>query len=73
MPSQKRILELEAFKDPKACAQILACTGYDDTGAKNLYTTFESRARSNERLVDAFGIDNSFTTSEPRRRYNFNK
>lgn len=58
--------------DPAACAQILACTGYNNTGAINLYSHVKSRAIPNERLVRAFEIDNSFTTSEAKRRMEFN-
>ena len=59
--------------DPAVCARIIACTGYDNTGAKNLYSDVESRAIPNQRLVRAFGIDNSFTTREAQRRKDFNK
>ena len=59
------------FSDPTVCAQILACVGYDNTGAKNEYSNLKSRAIPNERLVRAFGIDNSFTTSEIERHKEF--
>ena len=58
--------------DPATCAKVLACEGYNNTGAKNRYTDLKSRAIPNERLVTAFGIDNSFTTSEVKRRKEFN-
>lgn len=58
--------------DSAICAQILACEGYNSTGARNLYTDLKSRAIPNERLTSAFGIDNSFTTSEVERRKKFN-
>ena len=60
------------FSDPATCNQIIACKGYNDTGASNLYTNVQSRAIPNQRLVAAFGIDNSFTTSEAERRKVFN-
>ena len=60
------------FSDPAACARIIACTGYDDSGAKNQYTNLQSRAIPNKRLIRAFDIDNSFTTSEAQRRKEFN-
>lgn len=58
--------------DPDTCTQILACKGYGSTGARNLYTNVESRAIPNKRLISAFAIDNSFTTSEAERRKEFN-
>ena len=70
-PSSQLVLKETKFSDPVTCAQILACIGYN-TGAKNLYTDIKSRAIPNDRLVQAFGIDNSFTTSEPERRKAFN-
>lgn len=58
--------------DLATCVRILACKGYNDTEARNLYTELQSRAIPNERLILAFGIDNSFTTSEVERRKEFN-
>ncbi len=58
--------------DPVTCRQVLACKGYNDTGAKNQYSDVRSRAIPNARLVPAFNIDNSFTTSEAERRKEFN-
>lgn len=72
-PGQQLVLERGQFKDPGACTQILACEGYDHSGAKNQYTNLESRALSNARLVDAYGIDNSFATSDSDRYTVFNK
>ena len=60
------------YSDPDACALILACRGYNDTGAENKYTAVESRAIPNKRLIGAYDIDNSFTTREPQRRKEFN-
>ena len=59
------------YSDPAACAKILACTGYDCKGTKNLYTNIKSRAIANQRIVRAFGIDNSFTTSDGKRHREF--
>ena len=72
-PGQQLVLERGQFKDPRACTQILTCKGYDNSEAKNRYTNIESRALSNARLVDAYGIDNSFTTSDSDRYKVFNK
>lgn len=60
------------FSDPASCAQILACTGYSSTGANNKYPGIKSRAIPNKRLIMAFDIDNSFTTSEDKRYKEFN-
>lgn len=60
------------FADPASCKKILACQGYDIPGEKNLYTDVESRAIPNKRLILAFDIDNSFTTSDGERRKEFN-
>ena len=59
------------FSDPAVCAQIIACTGYDNSEAKNQYSDLRSRAIPNERLIRAFNIDNSFTTSEGKRHKEF--
>ena len=58
--------------DPLTCRQVLACKSYNDTGAINQYSDVRSRAIPNKRLVLAFDIDNSFTTSEAERRKEFN-
>ena len=71
-PSPQSVSKPVVFSDPAICAQILACKGYDKTGAKNLYTDVKSRAIPNKRLIQAFGIDNSFTTSDSERRKEFN-
>ena len=59
------------FSDPDSCNQILACKGYSNTGAKNLYPGIKSRAIPNQRLVRAFDINNSFTTSDDKRHKEF--
>lgn len=69
---EKQVQKIIKFSDTTACAKILACTGYDNTGAKNQYSDVKSRAIPNGRLVRAFGINNSFTTSEDKRRKEFN-
>ena len=71
-PSPQSVSKPVVFSDPASCVRILACKGYDNTGAKNLYTDVESRAIPNARLIQAFGIDNSFTTDEGERRREFN-
>ena len=71
-PSPQSVPKSIRFPDPAICAQILACKGYDSSGAKNLYSDVKSRAIPNERLIKAFGIDNSFTTSDGDRRKEFN-
>ena len=70
--SPQSVSEPVRFSDSKTCAQILACKGYDNTGAKNLYSDVKSRAIPNGRLILAFDIDNSFTTSDDKRRKEFN-
>ena len=72
-PSPQLVLRQVRCSDPAACTQILACKGYENTGAKNRYSGIRSRAIPNQRLVRAFGIDNSFTTSNDERRRDFNK
>ena len=59
------------YSDPAACAKILACTGYDNKETKNLYSNIKSRAIPNQRIVRAFEIDNSFTTSDVKRHREF--
>lgn len=60
------------FADPASCKKILACKGYNIPKEENLYTDVESRAIPNKRLILAFEIDNSFTTSDGERRREFN-
>lgn len=60
------------FADPASCKEILAGRGYNMPNEKNLYTDIESRAIPNKWLKLAFGIDNSFTTSDRERRREFN-
>ena len=68
-PSDDNII---VFSDPASCRQILACKDYSSTKAPNLYSEVKSRAIPNKRLTDVFGIDNSFTTMEEKRRKDFN-
>ena len=60
------------FSDPASCRKILACEGCSGTEAQKLYSAIKSRAIPNQRLIEAFGIDNSFTTMEGKRRKEFN-
>ena len=61
------------YSDPTICAEILACKGYGIAKSKNLHTPLESRAIPNERLVRAYGIDNSFTTTNKDYSNEFSK
>ena len=72
-PPPQKGLQPARYSDPGTCARILACKGYDSTGVKNLYNEVRSRAIPNQRLVHAYGIDNSFTTTEAKRRREFNE
>ena len=50
--------------DPIICKKILDGTIFDSPLGKNQLTLRESRARPNQRLVRAFGINNGFTTTD---------
>ena len=71
-PSPQLVLKEIRSSDPTICRQIFACKGYDNSGAINLNSNVKSRAIPNEGLVRAFGIDNAFTTSDTKRRTEFN-
>ena len=58
------------FSNPKACREILACSGYA-SGERNTVPAVESRAGPNQRLVKAFNIDNAFTTKDDQYRKSF--
>ncbi len=58
------------FSNPKACMEILDCTGYA-SGDRNTINAVESRANPNQRLVRAFNIDNAFTTKDDEDRKSF--
>ena len=57
--------------EPQSCKDVLACKSPDEKGPPNLFTTLKSRAIPNQRLVDAFGIDNAFTTTDETYRKAF--
>ncbi|KAI5357499.1 Putative cytochrome P450 superfamily [Septoria linicola] len=61
--------------DPKACLDIMAAKSFYTQGysIKNILTIFEARAVPNQRLVRAFGIHNSFVTSEREESAAFRK
>ncbi len=63
------------FSDPIACRNILATTGLDSTEVltrdsvddsinRNILSGVQSRSEPNQRLREAFGVDNSFTTKD---------
>lgn len=58
-------------REPQSCKRILACKSPNEKGPENRFTTLQSRAIPNQRLVDAFGIDNSFTTTDNDYRQAF--
>ena len=58
------VLQQRTFADATHCTEILACNKFD--GQQNLVRRLASRARPNQRLVRAFGIDNAFTTEDER-------
>ena len=51
------------FSDHRICKRILACQGIDENGIEYGISPLESRAIPNQRLVQAFQIDNAFTTT----------
>lgn len=55
--------EQQHYADPEICGRILDCDGIN-IGDHNLISSFESRALPNKRLVEAFGINNAFTSSD---------
>lgn len=52
------------YHDLADCRSIIACKAPDDLNAPNQLSLLASRAIPNERLFQAFGIDNSFTTQD---------
>ncbi len=70
--SPQSIQKAVVVSDPAMCLQVMAGKGYNNTEAENRYTDVHSRAVPNQRLVRAFVIDNSFTTSHDKRRKEFN-
>lgn len=72
-PSPESIRKAVIFSDRATCALVLACEDYTDAKANNSYTAVKSRAIPNKRLIKAFEIDNSFTTSDGARRKEFNQ
>ena len=67
-PTRKAV---KHYNDPKACANILACIGINSQVPDNQLTPVLSRAIPNNRLVQAFGINNAFTTSDDDFRQEF--
>ena len=58
--------------DPISCKKILSCKSFFAAGYReNRFSAAESRALPNQRLVTAFGIDNSFTTADENFRKTF--
>ena len=70
--SPQSVRKVVVVSDPAMCLQVMAGKGYNNTEAENRYTDVHSRAVPNQRLVRAFVIDNSFTTSHDKRRKEFN-
>jgi len=64
---------LHKFNERSRCLDILACRSIDDQGPRNDFSREESRAIPNQRLIDAFGVDNAFTTTQGERRSEFVK
>ena len=71
IPKEEKALSQTTFDDPAACAMIVACTGYDCSGDRNIISKVQSRAYPNQRLVRTFGIDNAFTTTNENYRKDF--
>lgn len=72
-PNEGMALSPTPFNDPAACALIIACRGYDDSGDRNTISRVQSRAIPNQRLVRTFGIDNAFTTTDDNYRKDFRR
>ena len=68
----RNITTVHKFSNPKACMEILECTGYT-SGDRNTINAVESRAGPNQRLVRAFDIDNAFTTKDDQYRKSFTR
>ena len=68
---EEKALSQTTFDEPVVCAMIIACTGYDCSGDRNIINNVQSRADPNQRLVRTFGIDNAFTTIDENYRKDF--
>jgi hypothetical protein len=65
LPTSRENRTTYIIKDQFECVQIVA--GKTFNGKTNILSAFKARAKSNERLVATFGIDNAFTTAESKR------
>ncbi|MCJ1462157.1 hypothetical protein MMC07_000757 [Pseudocyphellaria aurata] len=61
------------FKDRFRCENILGCGKSNGIGNISIQDAVKSRALPNQRLVQAFGIDNAFTTFDCDYRMEFRK
>ena len=60
---------VQRFDEPDICHKILACENFNDLAIDNSVDRLYARAIPNKRLVEVFGINNAFTTSD-REKYN---
>lgn len=63
----------QKFNKRSRCLDILACKPIDGQGPPNGFSREKSRAIPNRRLIDAFGVDNAFTTTTWKHRSDFVK
>lgn len=64
-------LKVNSFSERGRCRSVLACERIDNQGPQNTFSEEKSRAVPNQRLIDAFGINNAFTTSDHGYRLRF--
>ncbi len=63
--------KVHRISERSQCLDVLACRRLENLGPDNDFGSATSRAIPNQRLVDAFGIDNAFTTSDSKYRFKF--
>ena len=68
---KEKALSQKTFDEPVICAMIIAYTGYDCSGGRNIINNVQSRADPNQRLVRTFNINNAFTTLDENYRKDF--
>ena len=65
--------KVHKVSETSSCKEILGCRHFDKQKPRNDFSKEESRAIPNQRLVDAFGINNAFTTSDSEYRETFKR
>ncbi|MCJ1481796.1 hypothetical protein MMC06_001955 [Schaereria dolodes] len=71
--SKRGLTKPTLYKHPDTCRDIISGKNPKDPSLPSILSPLESRSKPNQRLVQTFGVDNAFTTTNEKYLKNFKR